>query len=137
MKQKTINVLIKRPYQDAEVVEVKNELSVFQEIVGGLIEKAPLPGTSGVDIYVNEEGKLFQFDGNFFLPEYRDCVVGVAFLCSCDDDGNMTSLTDSQIEAAKNYIDAYALKNGEDVWQDYYYLSAKAAQTMQRRNGAS
>ena len=136
-KEKTIRVIVKRPYKEATVETVTNSLATFQEIVGGLIERVPFPNLPEVDMYVNEEGKLIHLESNFMIPEYEDCVMGAAYVCGFDDDGNCVSLTDSQIEKVLDYINTYALLDGQSVWDDVRYFMNKAKRTMEERKGGN
>ena len=78
-----IKILYKAPYQAPEIKEIEDKLENWQELVGGYIECVGMPKTKGVDLYVNEEGKLDGLLGNFWLPEYEDCVVGPCSIAPC------------------------------------------------------
>ena len=121
MKKKTIKILIKEPNKKACIKEVKNELKTFQEIVGGYIEAVgyPVGLFDSVDLIVNEEGKLDGLKGNFFLPEYEDCVVGTAFAVGYTEDGDWCDVPEHCIENITNYMDTYAVKETEDLYTDY------------------
>lgn len=121
-----IKVIIKEPYKTAVVTEIENTLETKQKIVGGLIECIPFPKNVGVDLIINEEGKLNKLDGNFFLPEYNDCIVGTAIIASYNSRGEFASLTDKQIKKSLKYIKNYELKQGEDLYKDFYSLFLKA-----------
>ena len=131
-KQPRIKVLIKHPYQDPEIVEIDNTLESCQEIVGGLIQIVPFPTVDGVDLVLNEEGKIFKLDGNFFMPHYQDCVVGPAIMTSSDDEGNLASISEKQIQDCKKYIKTFQLDQGQDLYFDFYHLN----NTMQQRQRA-
>ena len=72
-----IKVIIKKPEdQYGRLVEIENELRVFQDIVGGYIE------TTGIDdlvIICNEEGKLKNLKYNIAVG--MDFLVGTIIIC--------------------------------------------------------
>ena len=76
MEKRKIKVIIKEPNKDPVVSEIVDDLKTIQKIVGGYIEVVPFPNVKGVDLVVNEEGKLEKLPGNFFIPHYEDCIVG-------------------------------------------------------------
>ena len=124
-KKKTVRILIKEPYKEPYEKVVDNDLETFQSIVGGLIECVEMPGMKNVDLFVNEEGKMDQLKGNFWLPEYEDCVVGTCYLIGYNpEDGSNLDLTDKQIKQAKKYIDLYKIPDGMDLYEDFYTLRA-------------
>lgn len=120
-KEKMITVVIKEPYKEPYVKEIEQKLESYQEIVGGLIEVVGLPHAPGVDIILNEEGKLENLDGNFWLPEYQDCACGTCIMAACRG-GEFTSLNEKQIKKAKDYTSYYSIPQGYDLWYDYELL---------------
>lgn len=123
MEKQKIKVLVKEPYKEPYVKEIKDELEDMQEIVGGLIDCIDFPKTRDVTLYVNDEGKLDKLQGNFWLPEYEDCVVGTCFVAGFDEEtGESVSLTDKQIKECDNYMRAFAIPDGFDLYGDFYYL---------------
>jgi len=120
---KMIKVLIKEPDKAPYIKEIEDTLEAKQEFVGGLIECVEMPGIEGVNLFVNEEGKLDKLQGNFWLPEYQDCVVGTCFMLNYDyDEDENLNLTDKQIEKCINYISNYEILKGMDLYLDYYIL---------------
>lgn len=91
---KNIKCLLKKPGEKAKPVEVANDLSAFQGLVGGYIETFPI--ASDLVIICNEEGKLIglpynvsimgeDFVGNILLvgtkrDEFADIPVDVSVL---------------------------------------------------------
>lgn len=120
MKDEKIRILVKEPYKEPEIVEVVDELENLQALVGGYIECVGHPTVKEVDIVCDEEGMLAGKAGNFYLPEYQDCIKGTCFMVSYDDEGNFVSLTDKQIKECQKYINLYKLEEGEDLYNDYY-----------------
>ena len=99
-----IKVLIVEPNKEPILHLIKNDLDTLQEIVGGLIEIVSLP--NGIDIILNEEGKITGLPFNRMLPkeffETEDVLCGNLILASCNEEtGETISLTDEQIEKDK------------------------------------
>ena len=118
-----IKILIKEPCKPPYVKEIENTYEKMKESVGGYLESVEMPGLRNVDIFVNEEGKLEHLPGNFWLPEYRDCVCGTCYIVGYDpDEGESISLTDNQIEKCKQYISNYELPEGLDLYKDFQLL---------------
>lgn len=81
------------------IEEISNTLEAKQKFVGGLITVVGL--TDELDIIANDEGKLEHLlpnrawldeDGNVL-----DILVGNIMVCRFDDDGNFTSVLESDI----------------------------------------
>jgi len=122
-QKKIIRVLVKEPYKEPYLKEIEDTLENLQEIVGGYIECVEMPGQRNVDLYVNEEGKLDRQKGNFWLPEYEDCVVGTCFMVGADpEEGELVSITDKQVEDCKKYIKKYELTKEYDLYRDFRLL---------------
>ena len=132
MEKRKIKVIIKEPYKDAVVKEIVDDLKTIQGIVGGYIEVVSFPTVKGVDLVVNEEGKLDKLAGNFFIPHYEDCVVGACMITGYNDEGEFISLTEDQIKKVSNYINNYKLEYGEDVYEDLNVIRNKAIFKMKR-----
>lgn len=92
--QNEIKVLMVEPHKNPTVTTIKNKLENLQEAVGGLIEIIDIE--DNVCILCNEEGKLIGLEGNRKLGD--DILVGTFFVCGSNDEGELTSLTDSQLE---------------------------------------
>lgn len=118
-----VKVLIKKPGQEPYIEEVENKLETFQEIVGGYIECVEFPGLENVDLFVNEEGKLNNLEGNFWLPEYEDCVVGTCYMVGFDpEEGESVDIPEKAIEFCKKYIKTFEIPVGLDLYKDFYIL---------------
>ena len=138
-KKKTVRILIKEPNKEPYEKIVDNELETFQGIVGGLIQCVEMPGMRNVDLFVNEEGKNNCLKGNFWIPEYEDCVVGTCYIIGYNPaDGSNKDLTDKQIQQAKKYIDIYKIPEGLDLYEDFYVLNMlmNKKYKMQKRKNA-
>ena len=100
MKKKFITVLKVEPGKEPSVTTIENKLEKLQEAVSigadhvGLIEIFGID--DNVSILCNEEGKLIGLEGNRKLGD--DILVGTFYVCGSNDEGDLTSLTDSQLE---------------------------------------
>ena len=103
-------VIVKRPglVNGPEDRTITGDLESMQEIVGGYIELVRLPGLEehGIDLYVNEEGKLNGLQANFLIYEGRDLVVGTVFFVGADEEtGETVSLTAKQKKIVRKFLD--------------------------------
>ena len=100
MKEKQIKVLKVAPLEKPEVCYLENELSSLQKAVSigadyvGLIEIIDLDEKAC--ILCNEEGKLIGLMPNREIE--NDMICGVFYVTGQDRAGNLTSLTDEQIQ---------------------------------------
>ena len=103
MREKNIKVLKVEPGKHPEVCVLKNELDDLQKAVSigadsqGLIEIVEID--KGICLLDNEEGKLIGLQGNRKIGD--DIITGVFYITSEDKEGNLSSLTDEQIEKYK------------------------------------
>ena len=104
MKEKTIKVLKVEPKKLPEVCELENELEALQKAVSigadytGLIEI--LYVNERICILCNEEGKLIGLEPNRRIR--NDILCGVFYVTGQDEEGNLTSLSDDEIETFKS-----------------------------------
>lgn len=108
-----LKIVVKEPLKPAQVREVENELSAFQEIVGGLIEAVNFGDYS---LTLNEEGKIEGLLPNLKLP--GDVLVGTLYVVKIDNDGYEVSLNEQDIEKVMKMLDYYAIKSYAEA--DYY-----------------
>ncbi len=100
MKQTEIKVLMIEPMKEPKVVTLKSDLDSLQKAVSigadyqGLIEIITID--DGVCILCNEEGKLIGLDGNRRVG--NDIIAGVFYVVGENDEGELISLTDQQLE---------------------------------------
>ncbi len=130
----TIKVLVKEPYKEPEIKEIEDTLKNWQKLVEGYIQCVPAPFDDDIQIVCNEEGKIKSMDGNFFLPEYDDVICGTVGFVTFNKDGEFASITDKQMEKAKNYIKNYQLNVGEDLYAHHDILSVRAKLLMKHLN---
>ena len=115
MKETTIKVLKVEPKKLPEVCELENELAALQKAVSigadytGLIEI--LYVNERICILCNEEGKLIGLEPNRRIR--NDILCGVFYVTGQDREGNLTSLTDDEIETFKSVFGVI-----EDIYQD-------------------
>ena len=105
---------------DIEVIDIENKLEVLQDLVGGYIDYNSL-SQDGVDMILNEEGKILDLDYNLKATLlYRathlyadDYIVGDVIIVGTDNYGENRSLTDIEISVVKKIIED-ELKEGEE-----------------------
>ena len=104
-----IKVIIKKPEDEfGRLVEVENELEVFQSIVGGYIETT---GYKNLVIICNEEGKLRELQPNVVLG--RDMLVGTIIVCGASGD----EFSDVPIDFKK--WEQIVNLSGTDTWKEF------------------
>lgn len=94
MKESVIKVLKVKPHEHPEVYMLKNTLEAMQEAVGGYIDIVGLD--DNVCILLNDEGKLIGLEGNRRIGS--DIIVGDFFVCGSDEEGNLTSLSEEELD---------------------------------------
>lgn len=104
MDAKEITVLMVEPGKHPKVTTLKDDLDSLQKAVSigadyqGLIEFISLG--NGDCIMCNEEGKLIGLEGNRRLG--NDILVGVFYIMSENEDGELVSLTERKIKHYSN-----------------------------------
>ena len=94
MKEDVIKVLKVKPHEHPEVYMLKNTLEAMQEAVGGYIDILGLD--DNVCILLNDEGKLIGLEGNRRIGS--DIIVGDFFVCGSDEEGNLISLSEKELD---------------------------------------
>ncbi len=81
MDDNMVQVLYVKPDKLPEIIEIKNELSKYQELVGGWVEEAYLFEDPDVVLLCNEEGKInnlqFNRDIGYDIIAGPFLVVGI------------------------------------------------------------
>ena len=95
-----IKVVIVEPHKNPTITTIKTKLENLQEAVGGLFEIIDIEDNAC--ILCNEEGKLSGLEGNRALGE--DILVGTFYVCGSNNEGELTSLTDKQIDKYINFF---------------------------------
>ena len=104
-----MKVVVKKPKKEPEIREIKNDLKVLQEIVGGRIEVVRMPFSEDIYIILDEEGKVKGYDPNILFMR-GDVIVGtVIFVASTDED--FDDLSEDQIDAAFGYSYIFGVEN--------------------------
>lgn len=104
-----IKVIIKKPDEEfGRLVEIENELEVFQSIVGGYIETT---GYKNLVIICNEEGKLRGLEPNILLG--KDMLVGTIIVCGASGD----EFSDVPIDFKK--WEQIVNMSGTDTWKEF------------------
>lgn len=94
--QNKIRIIIKEPGKAPKTLIIKNDLTEFQELVGGYIEVFPFG--KNVLCVVNEEGKL-RGDCKFNFWYNDDCIMGTALFVGSDDkEGDFTDLRQKDVD---------------------------------------
>ena len=108
-----VKILLIKPGENPEVMEIEDTLSSYQNLVDGPIQMVYL--TDDVALICNEEGKLrgLKHNRNFDLKHFKDYVVGNIVLVGIDNDsGEFVSLNASQTE---RFINAFSGKRWIDM----------------------
>ena len=71
-----MKIIMKKPGEKPEVIEIENKLSALQEAVGGYIEVLPI--AEDICVLCNEEGKLLGLPHNIVLC--GDILVGTILI---------------------------------------------------------
>lgn len=100
MEKDTIKVIMCRPKETAQIVEIPHTLEKMQELVDGCIQ-AIYPFADPVAIIVNDEGKLIGLPLNRGLRtedgQLYDIVAGTMFICGLGEE-DFTSVSDQLLE---------------------------------------
>lgn len=112
MKMKVLKIYHNRPLP--YVSEIENDLSAFQEFVGGYIEVFDIGvfTNDNVVIVLDEEGKLKGKRAGALLYNKGvpvDALVGDFIVCGVDDDGDFCSLTDWQLKQYKKLFTSFVI----------------------------
>ena len=100
MNAKEITVLMVEPGKHPKLTTLKDDLDSLQKAVSigadyqGLIEIISIG--NGDCLLCNEEGKLIGLEGNRRLG--NDIIVGVFYIVSEDEEGNLVSLPEQKIK---------------------------------------
>ena len=90
-----------------------SELSFLQNLVGGLIDHVCISDEldeNHIDCWINDEGKLLDYEPTFFLTdkddkEVVDTVNGPLVFAKYTDDGETKGLTKKEIEYIDEWLD--------------------------------
>lgn len=82
-------------YNKAQFEYIENKLEAKQKFVGGTIQCVPIDREHKLDIICNDDGKLLGLTPNrawIIDNKVADVIVGEAFVCRHDDEGNFCSI---------------------------------------------
>lgn len=98
MEENKITVLKVEAGKEPEVIQIDNKLWSMQEQVGGLISIVDL--YDGCVVVLNDEGKINKMSPNRWIGE--DIICGSFFICEDTEDGELISLSQSNISKYKS-----------------------------------
>ena len=107
-----MRVLMIEPGKEPFIREIENGLEPLQKAVDGLIEVVYLE--NDVLLVCNEEGKCLGIEGNRRIDN-GDIIAGAFLICGGNDEGEMISLSDEQIEKYKERFKEPELHTSEEV----------------------
>ena len=87
-------------HEHPEAYMLENSLEAMQEAVGGYMDILGLD--DNVCILLNDEGKLIGLEGNRRIGS--DIIVGDFFVCGSDEEGNLTLLSEEELDTQKNFF---------------------------------
>lgn len=110
-----MQVVIKKPNQDPEIVKIKKTLHEFQKIVGGriqIVKFANFKNVKNLYLICDDEGKIKGSTPNIFWKEQNDNLCGNWIFVGQEND-KLVSLTESQINYVFGYSKFYEIKEDE------------------------
>lgn len=120
-----IKVVIKKVGRNPRVTIIEDDLKTSQRIVKGRIEIVPV--ANGIDMIVNEEGKMNGNKPNFYFTQngYTDLIFGDVLFTGVDyEEGTQISLTDGQIQYVLDWLNTCRKPNGDEQGEEFilYYI---------------
>lgn len=120
-----IKVVIKKIGRNPIVTIIEDDLKTSQRIVKGRIEIVPV--ANGIDMIVNEEGKMNGNKPNFYFTQngYTDLIFGDVLFTGVDyEEGTQESLTDGQIQYVLDWLNTCRKPNGDEQGEEFirYYI---------------
>lgn len=120
-----IKVVIKKIGRNPIVTIIEDDLKTAQRIVKGRIEIVSV--ANGIDMIVNEEGKLNGSEPNFYIAQngYTDLIFGDVLFTGVDyEEGTQISLTDGQIQYVLDWLNNYRKPKGDEQGEEFirYYI---------------
>lgn len=112
-KEEVIRTLKVEPGKEPVAAMLSNNLSSLQSAVGGFIELLGID--ENVGILCNEEGKLMGLEGNRRLG--NDILVGTFYVVGVSQEGDLTSLTEDQLQKYSEQFREPEVITQEEIWQ--------------------
>lgn len=106
-----VKVITKLPNEKAKIIEIPSDYGFVSDFVGGLVDCTFLPTDEDIDIVLNDNSLNLGMEPNIVLPEFEGVLAGPLIFCTHDDEGEMVSINDSQIEKAMKYIERNSIFN--------------------------
>lgn len=97
-KEHEIRVLMVEPNEHPKEFLLEKTLQAMQKAVGGLIDIVGIDD-DGTCLLLNDEGKLIGLEGNRRIGD--DVIVGNFYVCGSNEDGELASLTEAEMEKYK------------------------------------
>ena len=101
-----LNVVIKEPGKEPFIKRIEDDLTTYQEILGGMMEMVPFE--KGQVLLCNDEGKLKGLEPNLILPS-GEIIVGTAIIVGTDGE-EFRSLTDEEAEEAMLWLQIIGIR---------------------------
>ncbi len=101
-----LNVVIKDPGKEPFIKRIEDDLTTYQEILGGMMEMVPFE--KGQVLLCNDEGKLKGLEPNLILPS-GEIIVGTAIIVGTDGE-EFRSLTDEEAEEAMLWLQIIGIR---------------------------
>lgn len=100
-----MKVVMVKPMEEAEIVEIEPSLENYQQIVGGYIE-AVYPFDDEVAIVCNDEGKSYEEPNRALYDEGKpyDIIYGTFFVCGLGEE-DFCSLSDDLAEKYRKHYE--------------------------------
>ena len=122
-----IRIIIKKPYEKAEIIDMDNSLDKFKKIIGcRTAEFCIFPQGKDIAMIIDDDGKYMQPHGNFVVPEFQDIIVGPCIFIATDRNGETIGLDDKQTKIITKYLNDFELQQGEHIDSDFEDLLIKA-----------
>lgn len=106
-----MKVVIKEPQKAPYITEINSDLETLQQQVGGRIDNVYDLVSEGINIWINDEGKLNGLIPNFYIYDGIDIVVGTAVFTGFNQEGESISLTEKQTDKVLQYLKYRTLAN--------------------------
>lgn len=133
-KIEKIRLMIKEPGKPARVEEVDHTIEKMQEIVGGRIDCAQMPGTDDIDIFFDDEGLNYEKPANVWLAGSDNCIMGTIYFVGYKArTGESVSLTDKQIKQCEKYIENFAIPDCFNIYSPDYYLISQIMNSKSKK----
>ncbi len=125
-----IKVITKRPNEKPEIKEIdSSDYEFLYDFCEGMMDATPLPTDENVTIFVNDNSLNLKMPANIVMPEWNGVLAGPMVLATHDEEGNMISLSDAQIEKTMKYLERNSVYN---MSIERAYLYSKVIGPLQR-----